>query len=92
MIFHNRVVIADSSVYGDTRAPPTAEMYICNLFVAYFLSSPVNANKAIFFKLFFVLGTNTLDCSVHMYGFWLHMRDLQGLPEGLIKQKFKTCF
>lgn len=36
-----------------------------------------------FFKTF-VLGTNTLDYSVHMYGFWLHIMDLQGLLEVLL--------
>lgn len=76
--------------------PPCSEMYICNLFVAYFIFSPVNANKAIFLKLFlfFVLGTNTLDYSVHIYGFWLHVMNSQGLPEVLIMYengKNKTC-
>lgn len=33
--------------------PHTAKMYICNLFVAYFVFSPVNANRAIFLNIFF---------------------------------------
>lgn len=36
-----------------------------------------------FFKTF-VLGTNTLDYNVHIYGFWLNVVGLQGLPEVLI--------
>lgn len=35
--------------------PHTAEMYICNLFVAYFVFSPVNANRAIFLNFFLFL-------------------------------------
>lgn len=67
--------------------PHTAEMYICNLFVAYFVFSPVNADKAIFLNFFFVLGTNTLDYDVHIYGFWLNLMDLQGLPGVLTCKK-----
>ena len=47
--FHNWVVITDGRVFRSRQEPPhTAEMYICNLFVAYFVFSPVYANKAIF--------------------------------------------
>jgi hypothetical protein len=47
-------------------------MYICNLSVAYLVFSPVNANEAILKKTkLFVLGTNTLDYDVQIYGFGL---------------------
>lgn len=67
MILHSRVVITDSSVYGNARESPTAGMYICNLFVAYFVFSPVNANKAIFFKLFFLFSVLILWTTVYIF-------------------------
>lgn len=50
VISHNWI---DSSVFLEIDHPHTAEMYICNLFVAYFIFSPVNADKAIFLNFFF---------------------------------------
>lgn len=87
--FHNWVVITDGRVFRSRQEPPhTAEMYICNLFVAYFVFSPVYANKAIFNPPpFVVLGTNTLDSDVHIYGFRLNIVGLQGLPEVLMCKK-----
>ena len=38
----------DSSVFRRESPHQAAEMYICNLFVAYFVFSPIYANKAIF--------------------------------------------
>lgn len=65
-----------------------AELYICTLFVAYFVFSPVNAKH--FFKTFCsncVLGITTLVYDVHIYGFWLNRMDLQEQPEVLLHKK-----
>lgn len=43
--------------------------------------------KQFFKSFFFVLGTNTLDYDVHIYGFWLNIVGLPGLPEVLMCKK-----
>lgn len=40
-----------------------------------------------FFKTSFVLGTNTVDYNVHIYGVWLNIGGWQGLPEILIMEE-----
>lgn len=59
-----------TAVFVETRESPhqAAEMYICNLFVAYFVFSPI-CKQSNFLKLFFV-DTNTLNYDVHIYGFF----------------------
>lgn len=49
VISHHWIGI-QTAVFVETRESPhqAAEMYICNLFVAYFVFSPIYANKAIF--------------------------------------------
>lgn len=90
VVAHDWLATAPSGVFSERRHhPDAAEMYMCNLSVAYLVFSPVHANQAIFFKkiFFFVLGTNTWDYDVHIYGFLLNIMDLQGLPEVLICEK-----